>query len=488
MIRTLFSLGMIVFVVAVVAAGTTAFFSDEETSVGNSFTAGALDLLIDNESYYNGNVCVDMDETEEGEDWQWQGEADYPVPGTPCSTSFELSNLDGLLFFDFNDVKPGDAGEDTISIHVQNDAWICLDLTLTANDDNSSTEPELEAGDEEENGGDAFDGELAQGIEFFWWADDGDNVYEEGEGAITDGVVSLFDLESAFPVALADSENNVWDPQNENPEPVPDNETVYIAKAWCVGDLTLDPVLDNGGVNPSVDPGVDCDGELVGNEIQTDGATLDIVFNAVQARHNDDFFCNAPETGSLTIVKEVSGGDAVPSDFTFEVNGPSGQFLGVQNGNTLTDLIPGEYTVVEEAGGPAGYTGDFSQCGDGSVDVNAGGNTLCTITNDADAGSITIDKSVSFTNASIAISVADFDLFVDDGENGTIELFDEVEMSGLPAGTYTVSESYEGSENILYNAIFTGDCTDDGDTGTIILAPGGSASCDLENEITVLEP
>ena len=133
---------------------TGALFSDTETSTGNTFTAGAIDLLIDNESYYNGNVCANTG-TEQDPVWVWQGNALFPVPGTPCTTSFELSDLDGLLFFNFLDLKPDDEGEDTISIHVQNDAWICMDLTLTSNDDNSSTEPELEDGDTENDVGDA---------------------------------------------------------------------------------------------------------------------------------------------------------------------------------------------------------------------------------------------------------------------------------------------------------------------------------------------
>ncbi|MES2966749.1 MAG: TasA family protein, partial [Patescibacteria group bacterium] len=48
------SVGMIVFIGALVAGGTGAFFSDTETSTANVFTAGAIDLKVDNESYYNG--------------------------------------------------------------------------------------------------------------------------------------------------------------------------------------------------------------------------------------------------------------------------------------------------------------------------------------------------------------------------------------------------------------------------------------------------
>src|SRR3989344_5799534 len=167
-------IGLLVIVGAggTLVGGTSAFFSDTETSTGNSFTAGAIDLKIDNDSYYNGNRCTNIG-TLELPNFVWQGTAGFPEPGTPCTTSFGLSDLgNGLLFFDFRDLKPDDEGEDTISIHVQNDAWACMDLTLTSNDDKSSNEPELLV-DTLDNPLDAWDGELAQNLQFFWWADDG---------------------------------------------------------------------------------------------------------------------------------------------------------------------------------------------------------------------------------------------------------------------------------------------------------------------------
>src|SRR3990167_5600630 len=76
---------------------TSSFFSDTETSTANTLEAGSVDLQIDNTSYYNGAPSPD--------------------------TTWDLSDLPGHLFFNFNDLKPGDFGEDTISLHVQNDAW-----------------------------------------------------------------------------------------------------------------------------------------------------------------------------------------------------------------------------------------------------------------------------------------------------------------------------------------------------------------------------
>lgn len=286
---------------AAIAAGATgAFFSDTETSTGNIFTAGAIDLKIDNESYYNLNKCdvdtQDFDGDLDVDEYVWQGQAGFPIPGTSCNTSWLPDDLNnGAItlhkFFDFNDVKPDDEGEDTISLHVQNDAWMCMDLTLTTNDDQSSTEPELlvDVADLPDN---AWDGELAQNIQMFWWADDGDNVYEQGEPTISGGVKTLLELapqDTPWKVAIADAGNNIW---GDVGQPVPAEVTRYIAKAWCMGTLTPAPLaqLDAGGPQER-GTGFLCDGTALGNETQTDVATLDVAFSAVQARHNDDFMC-----------------------------------------------------------------------------------------------------------------------------------------------------------------------------------------------------
>lgn len=58
--RILISLSAIVAVAAVVAGGTLALFSDTETSNGNIFTAGAIDLKVDHTyASYNGEECND---------------------------------------------------------------------------------------------------------------------------------------------------------------------------------------------------------------------------------------------------------------------------------------------------------------------------------------------------------------------------------------------------------------------------------------------
>ena len=56
--KILFSFLAISIASAIVIGGTTAFFSDTETSTGNVFTAGSIDLKIDHKSVvYNGKNC-----------------------------------------------------------------------------------------------------------------------------------------------------------------------------------------------------------------------------------------------------------------------------------------------------------------------------------------------------------------------------------------------------------------------------------------------
>ncbi|OGV97204.1 hypothetical protein A2W24_04230 [Microgenomates group bacterium RBG_16_45_19] len=254
---------VVVAVVAITAFSfSQAFFSDTETSSGNTLQAGALDLKVDNTSYYNG------------------------VKST--TTSWELDDLDGHKFFDFADIKPGDWGEDTISLHVQtNDAWACYNVTVTANNDVSSTEPELGDGDLAEDPNNAFDGELAQNIQMAFWLDDGDNVYEVGESIFTQGSISQ--VAPALKGALADSLNGILGLQGQ---PMSGLTTYYLAKAWCFGNLTLNQLPEDAQTGPDVRPqGISCDGSGLNNLTQTDQVLGDISFSVVQSRHNPGYVC-----------------------------------------------------------------------------------------------------------------------------------------------------------------------------------------------------
>lgn len=274
-------------IVGAVAYSTGAFFSDTETSNDNTFTAGGLDLKIDSQQHYNGMVCVP--DTENQGQYIWKAEQgnttpveqQFPVAGTSCFGTWELTDLVDHKFFNFSDVKPGDMGENTISLHVaNNDAWACVDITNVENLENGVVDPEQP--DTEDSG------ELAQNMNFFFWVDNGDNVYEptgddEGQPQLFGGqVVSGNGLLSGdLHFALADSTTSngpilggdLGDPQF----------THYIGAAWCVGDLQ---VANDGTMT--------CDGGPVENNVQTDSLLTDISFRIEQARNNPQFRCDAP--------------------------------------------------------------------------------------------------------------------------------------------------------------------------------------------------
>lgn len=272
--RVLLSGITILAAVALTVGGTLAWFSDVETSKGNVLAAGAIDLGIDNHSYYNG----------------------LPNPGTTWRVDYNLSDDPARLFFNFRDLKPGDWGEDTISLHVKNnDSWLCADVTLTSDNENDRVDPEVDDGDitDDPNGG-----ELADAVNFYWWADDGDNVFEDDETLLPAGPMGNLDVGETATVALADTDENICGEEG----PLSGEDVCFVAKAWCFGDTTMTPYSQDGGnrqQGPDDRP-LKCDGSGVNNVAQTDSFTADIAFRAVQSRHNEDFQCEEVPSPTLT--------------------------------------------------------------------------------------------------------------------------------------------------------------------------------------------
>ncbi len=372
--KILISLGAIVFVVALSITATGAFFSDSETSTGNTLTAGSIDLKIDNTSYVTSTTTGELIAS------PW--------------TTWTIRDLTVEKFFDFIDLKPGDMGEDTISLHVDNnDSYLCADITLTSNNENTLVEPEMEDGDVS-----STTGELAQQVNFLWWPDDGDNVLEEDETVLPGGPLGAVPVGATTTVTLADSVFNIWTGQGG---PVPGASTRYIGKAWCFGTISPDPIgQDNATTSgPLVrGTGIDCDGSQVDNTAQTDSLTADISFRAVQSRNNGSFQCVAtttPQTATVTVDKVVTFTDATiqgvdVSDFTLTIDGPGAPMIVVDEVSTA-GLPTGTYSISEVySGDPVNVTFDASfsggcsevaNTGVGTMNVVAGVNPTCVITN-----------------------------------------------------------------------------------------------------------
>ena len=250
-------------------------------SSGNTFAVGEVDIMVGNGSYYNGVFSAE--------------------------TSWSVSDLTAEKFFDFSDMRPGDYGEDSISIEVLlEDTYLCAEVTLTSNNENGCNEPEaLE--DSSCGSPGVGEGELADLMEFIFWADDGDSVLEHDEPIIAGGAMGDLGLGVPLPVTLADSGTNIWTGVGG---PLPEDSVVSIGKAWCYGSIIPQPLLQDGDTDAwspaddndantiageSADGGFVCVGSTLDNQTQTDSVTGDASFNAVQAFGNEGYLCSDGE-------------------------------------------------------------------------------------------------------------------------------------------------------------------------------------------------
>ena len=242
-------------VVAVVAIGATgAFFSDTETSTGNTFTAGAIDLTVDNTCYYNKiadenpNCPTVVDDT------------NTPSVDESVVTSWTATNLGAQhKFFWFNDVKPGDFGEDTISLHVDNDAWLRLVINAVTDADNTCTEPELIA-----EGGVTCgtDGELRENLLFSVWLDQGITPGFQNNGDVGEGDnIRNHNEPTIIASGTIDTGGEIWNLADAGGLYLIGGQTAYFGIDWSL-------------------PG------SVGNDTQTDSMSATMEFQVVQHRNN----------------------------------------------------------------------------------------------------------------------------------------------------------------------------------------------------------
>ncbi len=222
-------------------------------TVGSTFATGSgtggLELQIDSRTYYNGVLQPKL--------------------------SWGLKNLKPWSdrFFKFEDVKPGDTGTTTISIHIKkNPAWVCLDFQNLKDKENGENEPESY-----EDGNDG--GELSKELEFFAWRDDGDNIFEVGEKPLFGtSSQSAKEVLKGKSYAIADSTHG---PAQAS------NQTKYVGINWCAGDLSVNVATAE----------ITCDAEAMGNEAQTDSMTLDVSLRAVASKQQSKFKCVMDDEG-----------------------------------------------------------------------------------------------------------------------------------------------------------------------------------------------
>jgi hypothetical protein len=236
---------------------------------------------------------------------------DMPYP----STTWTLKNLvpTSDRFFNFGDIKPGDEAQHRIGIRVENNsAYVCLDFNNLTDFENNVSESELLV--------DATpsDGELSEAVYFFAWRDaNSDNIFTVGETPLFGNEpMSARSVLAKKSYALADTSTGTVYPKNS---------THYIGIAWCAGEMTVDVSTAE----------VHCNGEAVGNNIQTDSMTFDVSVRAVSTTGQPKFYCK-PKTTELPPGQCPYGFKKIEDDYK---GGPSWTSNGA-------------YSVVVLVGGP----------------------------------------------------------------------------------------------------------------------------------------
>jgi predicted ribosomally synthesized peptide with SipW-like signal peptide len=216
--KILLSLSVIAAVAAIAIGGTVAYFSDTETSTGNTFSAGTLNLQV--------------------------GDSD------PTSVKITLSGM-----------KPGDTGNAATWL-VKNTGSIAGKLTIAVgaitNNENNCIEPEQDAGDTS-CGTSTDQGELGANLKVAFWMDvDKSGNWSSGDYYLkSDGSKVSYNNESALPSAAYDILNN------------------YGGKTWT--DVQTNITGDAGNFRVEYDLPGD-----TGNIIQSDSAVFNITFTLNQ--------------------------------------------------------------------------------------------------------------------------------------------------------------------------------------------------------------
>ncbi|KKT14744.1 MAG: hypothetical protein UW83_C0015G0010 [Parcubacteria group bacterium GW2011_GWD1_44_9] len=198
--------------------------------------------------------------------------------GGICALWNEQDLGQGDIFWNFPDIKPGDHGTTTLSLHVyDNDAFVCLLPDNIVDDENTVVDPETTAGDGPTVGPTPLYGELSGELEFFMWKDvNGNNAFDLTEQVLLNAGTPFNQIQTEL-VQLSLT----------SPAPIS-----LVGISWCAGDQT-GPTTANSNISLA------CDGNGMGNIAQTDKMLADFVAYAEQQRNNEGFSCEAVDLENL---------------------------------------------------------------------------------------------------------------------------------------------------------------------------------------------
>jgi predicted ribosomally synthesized peptide with SipW-like signal peptide len=445
--------GLIVLAVAAIAGyGTYSFFSDEETSNNNTFTAGAIDLSLGGQFSSEGNVN-----------------------GVQAVVALASDNA-GRAMYNFTDLKPGDQGEGSFNLQVtSNEAYVCAKSTITATPEHEATEPEVAAGDSSSD----TTGELQNYLQFATFADlNNDNTYDSGEpvnvgqyGGDGNGITAA-EIAAAGWVPVADTTSpNTWLTIGTLPSGTPKNAGML----YCFGNFTT----SGSGASTIV---TGCDGSGAQNIAQTDGVVGSIEFSAVQVRNNPNFTCvslNTPKVGAVlgaynapTCTLTVGVGQSTTTVQGGVDAAASGQTVCVVPGTYAETVLLNKDITLASTGGPA-ITAITS-----GINITASGATVSGF--EVNPGSFLGTNVALYLNGSLSdilLSYNDID-GLDEALSRGIEttlgsaytnvVFNNNSIHDLASGIYT--NTHTGTDfQITYNDIFDNGAGIGGLTGADVM-------------------
>ena len=266
-------LGVVGLASAGAGVGTSAFFSDEESFEDNTLTAGTLDMsvtanVVAADDYWTGQGALDLSETADG---------------------------DVVSGIQVDDVKPGDWAVICFDIEVgDNPGYVQVRTEEFVENGGANPEPEQDVEGDTDN-----DADLGEFLLTTVW-----QKYDETSGDKT----GLSTLDPVFNNASDDLNISYGSPDVDG---VVDGVTHYTNAREANGVLENGYLIkdDNGDllpINDQANEGVYSFCLLleipfqVGNVIQGDSISFDLVFETEQVRHNEDPFNNTVPVNNST--------------------------------------------------------------------------------------------------------------------------------------------------------------------------------------------
>ena len=266
-------LGVVGLASAGAGVGTSAFFSDEESFENNTLTAGTLDMsvtanVVAADDYWTGQGALDLSETADG---------------------------DVVSGIQVDDVKPGDWAVICFDIEVgDNPGYVQVRTEEFVENGGANPEPEQDVEGDTDN-----DADLGEFLLTTVWQN-----YDETSGDKT----GLSTLDPVFNNASDDLNISYGSPDVGG---VVDGVTHYTNAREANGVLENGYLIkdDNGDllpINDQANEGVYSFCLLleipfqVGNVIQGDSISFDLVFETEQVRHNEDPFNNTVPVNNST--------------------------------------------------------------------------------------------------------------------------------------------------------------------------------------------